>query len=171
MDIEKQLLVVHSKENALYITDHVISYPEKTAELVRLFLGQDNRITQRASQVVGMLFDRKPDLILPYLGQIIANLENDINDAVKRNTVRLLQNQSIPEEYEALVANKCFDYLTGKEPIAVKAFSMTVLANLTQRYPDFRHELETIIKDLMQEGSAGIKARGKAVLAQLAKLD
>lgn len=168
MDIRAQLLKEHSKANANYIAAYIGNNSLKFNELIGLFLGNEYRITQRASQVVSMVSDTYPELLTIHLNDIITNLQNELNDAVKRNTLRILQDQTIPEEHEGFLANKCFDFLlSSKEPVAIKAFSMTILANLTMKYPDFKHELKTIVEDLMQTGSPGIIARGKMVLKKL----
>ncbi|MEQ9286462.1 MAG: hypothetical protein RIG77_06115 [Cyclobacteriaceae bacterium] len=171
MDIRDQLFKEHSKENAQYIARYIGNDADKFHQLIELFLGNDHRVTQKASWVLSMVSDTYPDLLSRHLDAIISNLENEVNDAVKRNTLRILQNHTIPEKHEGFIANKCFDYLlSNQEPIAIKAFSMTILANLTVKYPDFKQELKTIVEDLMEHGSPGIKARGKMVLKKLGKL-
>jgi len=171
MNIEEQLQVEHSKANALYIANYIGNDQSKFTELVDLFLGDDYRITQRAGHVVSTVFDVYPELIKPHIDRIIINLEKDVNDAVKRNTLRILQDKTIPEAYEGFLATKCFDYLlSNKEPIAIKVFAMTVLANLCTKYPDLKNELKTIVEDLMDNGKPGIISRGKSVLKKLDSL-
>ena len=50
------------------------------------------------------------------------------------------------------------------EPIAVKAFSMTVIFNLSKKYPDIVPELKASIEYLMPNASAGIKSRSNKIL-------
>jgi len=168
MNIEEQLQVEHSKANALYIANYIGDDQSKFTELVGLFLGDDYRTTQRAGHALSTVFDVYPELIKPHIDKIILNLEKDVNDAVKRNTLRILQDKTIPEAHEGFLANKCFDYLlSNKEPVAIKAFAMTVLANLCVKYPDLKNELKTIVEDLMENGTPGIISRGKSVLKKL----
>ncbi|MEQ6118433.1 hypothetical protein [Reichenbachiella sp. MALMAid0571] len=171
MNIQEQLLVEHSKANALYIAKYIGNDQGKFTELVDLFLGDDYRITQRAGHALSTAFDAYPELIEPHIDKIITNLQNDVNDAVKRNTLRVLQNKTIPEAQEGFLATKCFDYLlSSKEPVAIKVFAMTVLANLCVKYPDLKNELKTIVEDLMQSGTPGIISRGTSVLKKLDSL-
>jgi len=54
-----------------------------------------------------------------------------------------------------------------KEPIAIRVFAMTVLANLADTYPEIKGELIAVIEDQMPYGSAGFISRGKKILKKL----
>ena len=102
---------------------------------------------------------------------MVANLENDVNDAVKRNTVRVLQFVDIPEEHMGKLADICFNYMgSAKEPIAVKVFSMTVLYHITLKIPELKNELLPLIEDLIPYGSAGFQNRGRKIIKSLTNL-
>ena len=97
-------------------------------------------------------------------------LKPGIHDAVKRNIVRLLQFISIPRSLQGKVADICFNYLNNpKEAIAVRVFSMTVLANLSTENPELKNELIPLIEDQLPFGSAGFRSRGIKVLRKLRK--
>ncbi|MCK5279227.1 MAG: hypothetical protein KAQ62_19445, partial [Cyclobacteriaceae bacterium] len=59
---------------------------------------------------------------------------------------------------------------SGKEPVAVKVFAMTVLFNIVQVYPELSEELEISIEEQMPFCSAGFKSRGRKVLKALSKI-
>ena len=170
MDIRSQLLIEHSRANSELIADYIGSDPERIEELLRLFFANENLVTQRSAYVFLIISDRNRALFLPHLKNLVSNLANNIHDAVKRNTLRLLQELPVPENLEGTLANVCFDYLqSNKEPVAIKVFAMTILANLATKYPDLKNELKIIIDDLMQNGSSGIRSRGKKLLLALDK--
>ena len=128
----------------------------------------DSGSDRSCRDVVGLLFDKKPEIFEAYIDKIILNLANDASVAVKRNTVRMLQSLNIPSEHEGFLMETCFQYLLSKdEPIAIKVFSMTILSNLSEKYPDIKNELAIVIEDLMHHGSAGIISRGKKILRKL----
>ena len=114
---------------------------------------------------------KHPELIKPHLKKIIYNLKAPgIHDAVKRNTVRFLQFIEIPKSLHGITLDICFGFLQDKkEPIAIKVFSMTVVANLVKIYPELKGELMAIIEDQMPYGSAGYVSRGKKILKQLSQ--
>lgn len=171
MDIKKELLKEHSKAQAVKISNYIGDDPEKFDELITLFLADEYRVTQRASWVLSHCADQYPKLIEPHLEQLILNLKNQVHVAVKRNTVRVLQDVEIPEELLGETADICFTLMqSGEETIAVKVFAMTVLGNICVKFPELKNELIPLIEDQMPYGSAGFKSRGKKILKNLSKL-
>ena len=62
----------------------------------------------------------------------------------------------------------CFDYLLSlDEEIAVKAFSLTVLNNLSILYPEIKQELKTIIEDRWEFEKAAFHSRAKKILNEI----
>ena len=62
----------------------------------------------------------------------------------------------------------CFDYLLSlDEEIAVKAFSLTVLNNLSILYPEIKQELKTIIEDRWEFETAAFHSRAKKILKEI----
>jgi hypothetical protein len=82
----------------------------------------------------------------------------------------MLQFIEIPKSLHGEVANTCFDYLHDrKEAIAVRAFSMTVLANIAKTSPDLKRELILLLEDILPYGSAGLVSRARNTLKQFNK--
>ncbi|MEQ8924790.1 MAG: hypothetical protein RLO81_03190 [Fulvivirga sp.] len=168
MDIKKELLKEHSKDQAEYIAAHIVTDKSKFKELMNLFLGDHYRTSQRAAWVVSKCHDNNPELIKPYLKEMIKNLGKGQHVAVKRNTLRILQDIEIPEPLWGITADVCFKVMeSASEAIAVKVFGMTVLANICQHVPELKNELKLIIEDQMPYGSAGFQSRAKKVLKKL----
>jgi len=170
MDIKEALLAEHSKIQSQRIADYIGKDPVRFAELMTLFFGQEYRLTQRAAWVLSHCADRYPELIHPHLEEMIHNLRNNVHVAVRRNTLRVLQFIDIPEELLGEAVDICFMYLASHdEPVAVKVFGMTVLANICKEEPDLGNELRLLIEEQLPYGSAGFKSRGKKILAALPK--
>ncbi|MFT3946227.1 MAG: hypothetical protein QM763_04560 [Agriterribacter sp.] len=51
--------------------------------------------------------------------------------------------------------------------VSVKAFSLTVLANLANQYPEIIPELKLIIEDQLPHETAAFKSRAQKILKQL----
>lgn len=148
MELKNQLLKEHSKENTIRIADYIGGDSKKFNQLMSLFLGKEYRVTQRAAWVVSQCAEKHPELLNNHLDELILNLRNNVHVAVKRNTVRVLQNIEIPDHLLGEAADICFGLLASKdEPIAVKAFSMTILANICKKEPDLKNELQILIED------------------------
>jgi hypothetical protein len=91
-----------------------------------------------------------------------------IHNAVKRNTMRLLQFAKIPKAYSGQVVEKCFHYLLDKkEAVAVKVFSMTVLSHIVRNEPELKHELRIIIEDYLPYATPGFISRARKVLKEI----
>jgi hypothetical protein len=110
-----------------------------------------------------------PRLIQKHFSKLIKNLRQPgLHDAVKRNTIRILQDIPVPEKFHGEVMNMCFEYITDpQEKAAVKAFSLTVLQNLSRQYPDIRNEIKTIIEERWDQETAAFRARAKKILKEL----
>lgn len=167
MNLREELLREHSKANTLAITAWIGGDKKRFAALVDLFLYDEYRVVQRAARVVSLVAEKQPQLLGPHLEAVVLHMQDaGIPVAVKRNVVRLLQHIDIPESLHGPVMNSCFDLLADpKETIAVRAFSMTVLARLAQQYPELGQELTVVIEDVLaHEPSAGLRSRGNKVL-------
>jgi hypothetical protein len=169
MDLATEILKEHSKRQAARIASRIGSDKKRFRQLMALFLKGEYRITQRSAWIVNLCADKHPELIRPYLKQMIGRMqEPGVHDAVKRNVVRILQFIEIPEKLLGEVATVCFNYLSSPdEPIAVRVFSMTVLANIAQREPELKNELRLVIEQQLSGGSMGFCSRAGRVLKMI----
>jgi len=169
MDLLQLLKDEHSKKQ----TDRIVAYigqdKQRFAGLINLFFSGEYRITQRAAWPLSYCVRHYPELIKPYFKQLLDNLDRkDIHVAVIRNTVRLLQDVTIPAKFQGRVMSRCFEFIQAPEtPIAVKAFALSVLSNLSADYPEIRGELRLIIEDQWEQATPAFRSRAKRVLKQL----
>ncbi|MEW6512173.1 MAG: hypothetical protein AB1428_14575 [Bacteroidota bacterium] len=168
MNLEQELLSEHSRRQADRCARWVGRDRARFRKLMRIFLKGDGLLARRSAWVVGICADNAPDLVCPYLGQMIQRMEEpEIHDAVKRNVVRLLQFVEIPPHLLGRVATICFGYLTSLEvPVAVKANAMTVLAKIARKRPDLARELRLVVDQQLPFAAGAIRARAR----QLSKI-
>jgi hypothetical protein len=168
MDLEAEILKEHSKHNTVRLAKWVGADKKRFKQLMELFLNGEYRVTQRSAWIVRHCAERHPQLIEPFLEPMLKRMmEPDVHDAVKRNVIGILQEIEIPKKLWGRVAQACFDFLESNAPIAVRVFSMTVLANIAKHEPDLKHELRLIIEQRMPWEGAAFQSRGKKVLKQL----
>lgn len=171
MNLQKALLSEHSKTHTTKIVNFIGDDPVRFKELMQLFFAPDYRTTQRAAWVMSGCVQNHPSLVMPYLNKMIDNLKKPVHNAVKRNTVRVLQHIEVPAKLMGKTADTCFELLsTPSEAIAIKAFSMTVLLNITKKQPDLKNELRILIEDQLPYASAGFLSRAKKTLKELDRL-
>lgn len=166
MHLEKLLAEEHSKRQCDRIVQYIGSDKDRFAELMRLFFKGEYRITQRAAWPLSYVVRLHPQLINPYFKPLLDHLDKKgLHVAVVRNTIRLLQDVEIPKKYHGRVMSRCFEYIAAPEtPIAVKAFSLTVLSHLSAAYPGISSELRLIIEDQWEHATPAFRSRAKKAL-------
>jgi hypothetical protein len=163
MNIKEALLQEHSKTQMLKIVAYVGNDKKLFSELIALMLTADYRIAQRAAWPVSHCVQKNPTLIKPWFGKLIKHLEaENIHDAVKRNTLRILQDTDIPEKYCGKLYACCYAFLQSiKEPIAIRAFALTVLVNISKKYPELKREILHSAESLLHCGIPALESRSR----------
>lgn len=169
MDLQEEILKEHSKAQCLKIVQWVGNSHERFDELFHLFLTSNYRVTQRAAWPLSYCVEAHPELIKKNFSKLINNLQQpNLHNAIKRNTVRLLQYVDIPKKLQGQVMDICFSYVASpKEAVAVKAFSLTVLGNLAKLYPEILPEIKLLIEVQLPNQTAAFKTRAKHFLKDL----
>jgi hypothetical protein len=169
MDLLKLLRAEHSKKQTDRIVAWVGGDKERFKGLIDLFFSGEYRITQRAAWPLSYCVRRHPELIAPYYRRLLDNLgRKDIHVAVIRNTVRLLQDVRIPKRWHGRVMSICFDFVADVQtPIAVKAFALSILSNLSRDYPEIRSELKLMIEEQWEKATPAFRSRAKKILKQM----
>ena len=61
-----------------------------------------------------------------------------------------------------------FDFIQSPEtPIAVKAFSLSILSNLSADYPEIRSELRLIIEQQWEHATPAFRSRARKILKSM----
>jgi ADP-ribose pyrophosphatase len=161
-------------KEAEWVAASAIDNPAIFMKLFEYSLSSDKKLAFRASWTLTKVCDRFPEIIYPYLEQIVENLSKIDNESSLRSFLRIIslsELEKISSRHQGLLADFCFSALnSGFSAIAVKAYSMEILYKLSLVYPELSNELSTSIIILMEDGSAGITARGRMVLKKLAEI-
>lgn len=170
MDLKQVILQEHSRSQAEKIARYIGSDARRFKRLVDVFLAGPYRVTQRTAWPLSLCVETDPSLVMPYLKKILHHLRKPgIHDAVKRNTIRMLQFIEIPKSYHGEVADICFTFLQdAREPVAIRAFSMSVLAGICKHNPDLKRELKIILEDQLPYAKPAFVSRAKKVLKEIA---
>ncbi len=166
MNLRETILKEHSKANCSKIVKWIGSDQKRFDELFKLSLNDEYRVVQRAGWPLSNAAIDHPQLIEKHFSKLIKNLQKpNLHDAVKRNTVRLLDQVSIPRKFHGEIMNACFGFIADpREKIAVKAFSLGILHKLSHQYPEIRQELVTIIEDRWDLETAAFRSRARKIL-------
>jgi hypothetical protein len=142
-------------------------------DLVALAVDKDRLVSSRAMWVLGHCDDMDHERVKPFHDKLIRNLKNkDLHDGVIRNTLRLFQKYPVPKKQESFMLDLCYKYLKNPSgAIAVRAFSITVIYNISKAYPELLQELLMVLNDLgVHEDGAAMRARIKNTTKAIRKL-
>ncbi len=163
MSLREEILKEHSKAQCNKIVQWVGDSQKKFNELFNLFLNDEYRVTQRASWPLSYCVIAHPEFVRNNFSKLIKNLyKPNLHASIKRNTIRLLQHIAIPKKYQGEVMQICFNYVESPaEAVAIKAFSLTVLDNLSKQYPEILPEIKLLIEAQLPYQTAAFKSRAK----------
>ena len=169
MNLESEILKEHSKRQVVKIAKWIGNNRRRFKQLMELFLNGKPVVTQRSAWAVGILGEKYPKLITPWLPAMLKKMqEPKVHCAVKRNVTRTLQFVDIPRRHLGKVVTICFNELADpKSPIAVKAFSMYTLAKIAKKEPAIVQELKVTIELMLPHASGGLLACSRKVLKQI----
>jgi hypothetical protein len=169
MDLRNEILKEHSKEHAMKIANYACSSKNNFKALMQCFMSDEYRLAQRAAWSVSWAARKKPEMIMPFIKDLVAVLKKkNVHNAVIRNSIRVLEAIDIPEKFHDDVMNVCFQFIeTPATPIAIKAFSLTTLFNLSKTYPEIKLELKLIIEERRDTETAAFKSRGRKIWSKL----
>lgn len=169
MNLREWILEEHSRRQSLKIAGWIGKDRKRFAQLINIFLHDEYRVVQRSAWIISYVAEKNPELIKDNIHALVGRLfDEDIHVAVKRNVVRVLQFIPVPKNLHAKVINLCFGYLADpNESIAVRCFSMTVLANFVMQYPEIKSEFEAVLSSRFKDTKGGLKARAKQVLKEI----
>src|SRR5689334_19715854 len=98
MKLRETILKEHSKANCARIVKWVGNDQKRFDDLFDLFLNDEYRVVQRAAWPVSYCVEDHPAFIKKHFAKLIKNLnKTGVHDAVKRNSIRLLQYVEIPK--------------------------------------------------------------------------
>jgi hypothetical protein len=169
MKLREQLLKEHSRANCDTIVNWIGNRQERFDELFRLFLSDEYRVVQHAAWPLSYTVIKYPALVKKHFSKLITNLSKPgIHAAVKRNTMRLLQDIEIPKKYHGQIMDACFNYVARpNEAVAVKAFSLRVLENLAYQYPDIIPEIKLLIEEQYYRETAAFRSRADKFIKKI----
>ncbi len=170
-ELEQMIEVVRSAGEANWYAGSAAGSPEMLTSLLSFTFSGNNKLSSRAAWILGKLADKDPGAIMPFVNRLIDGLAALGNDSTIRSVLRILsltELSGIDSRRHGLLADYCFSTLnSGYSPIAARAYSMEIVYNLVQIYPELTNELVLSLGLIRESDSAGIRARGRMILKKL----
>jgi len=169
MNMENELLKKQSRAQRNRIVRFIGNDEFRFRELVKLFFKGGYRLTQHEAWPLSYCIQSQPELAKPYLKKFMDKLlDQHVHPAVKRNIIRLFQFVIIPEKYHGRIMDLCFHFINSpEEAIAVKAFSLHILENMSTAYPDIVSELKSVIEARWDFESPAFQSRARKILRKI----
>ncbi|MGZ3864554.1 MAG: hypothetical protein ACXVPN_15495 [Bacteroidia bacterium] len=171
MNVRNEILKEHSKKQCLKIVKWVGNDKKRFAELINLMLQDEYRVAQRAAWPVSYCVEEYPSLMIPWYGKVIKRMQQkNIHNAIRRNSLRILENADIPEKHCGTLFELSNNYLHNlKEPIAVRVFSLSVMHNISKQFPELKNEVKITAESVLHCGIPAMEARARLVIKSLSK--
>lgn len=174
MDLTAELFKDCSKNHIQNLARKIAKDPDLFARLMALFFDKKYATHQRISWTVAHCVEEKPDIMTPFLEDIILQLRQpDRIPAIRRNTLKIIADHhpTLTEDLRGHLVDVAFNLLLSpKEPVAVKVHAMQVLFDYCQSEPELLEELRLIIEEQLPNATAGFKSRGKKILKAIRQI-
>jgi len=159
----------------------LLENPYLVEPLMEIAFDVDNTISNRACWVMEFTAKENLNYIFPYLDNFTSNLSKVHFDSSVRPIAKICEfltkayfskteNRSqiaLTDQHLEQISTACFDWLIGEHKVAAKAYSMTSLLLLGNKYDWIHAELKMVLEQNYTAGSAAYKARARITLAKL----
>ena len=172
-ELKDMIISIMGAKEANWVAASAVDNPAIFLKLLEYSYSNDKKLAFHASWILTKVCEKFPSIIDPFLPQIVDTLRKLENESTLRSFLRIISRidlGNLDQYLQGLLADQCFYLLnSGISAIAVKAYSMEILYRLSMIYPALATELAASIRNLMDEGSAGITSRGRTILKKLNK--
>jgi hypothetical protein len=159
-----------SRLNADILVEKIEEDPDVFEIVWQIMLEDSYPLSMRASWVICHFTRKHPYYLEPRLAELLERLPGIHTESVRRNMLNIISMLSIPEEHSGYLFDLCYGMLERPgTSIAIRAYAMTILYNISNAVPDLKPELITLFESQQDSASAGILARSKILLNKLYK--
>ncbi len=142
-------------------------------EVLELAYQQTPPVCMRAARVADLCCERNPELIRPYLVKMVKDLPGLQDMAVKRVFMHILIRHSWVEDEEAMakLVDTLFKWLLDDaQAVAIKAYAMAILENITKVLPDLKGEMIVVLEETIPFwDSFALQSGGRRLVKRLRK--
>lgn len=171
MNIRLELEQELSEIQIIKITEYACSTPTRFRKLMDCFFDPYHRMVLAASWILTKALELHEEMLAPYIPNLVEQITDPKNAKhLIRNSLRILERIQIPEPFHGVIMNTCFEFIQNpKTEIAIKAYSLTIIYQLSLVYPEIQEELKCIIEEQWDHETPAFKSRGRKILAQINK--
>jgi hypothetical protein len=147
------------------LAQEALSNPELLDALFQVLLTGQEQYARTSAEVLRHVSDHDPTVAQPYIDQLIERINTATHPGITRCIFRLFQRARFTEDQEGTLIEVGFEHLNNRNnPIAIRVFAMSTLANITKKYPELHEELIAVLQDNLGEESAGYQNRAMKII-------
>jgi hypothetical protein len=166
---EELLDLIVSWENLPLLVRQLESKPGNLQLLMNLAFESRHPKSWRAAYIADQINDDHPELIAPFIFEMILRLKTEKNSSKKRHYLKLISQHKFFQKHQVFLVDYCLECFTSAdEPIANRVHAMQILFHISEKEPGFKPELLSIIEHEMElHPTPGIVSRGKKLAKKL----
>lgn len=167
---KKELIeLLDSWENLDYLIKEIAQNGDYYKILMSIALYDSHPKSWRAAYLIDKINALYSELLNPFLNEMIERVKIEKSESKRRHFLKLISMKNLPEEQQGLMFDFCIKIFTSaKEPIAVRVHAMQILYNISEKEPELKPEILSLIEyEMENHSSAGIVSRGRKLAQKL----
>lgn len=169
--------VNHSREKRAYYAKLIIEKPELLELVLEILFLVDDPLSNRAGWLAEFVIKEDITILFPHLTYFTNNMTTVYQDSALRPIAKICENLTISyykkqdpltrkhltKKHRSKIVEAGFDWMITDQKVAVKAYTMTTLYYLGTEFKWVHPELQRIMEEGYEDGSAAFKARSRYV--------
>lgn len=154
------------------LVEHIAEHPSVFEEVFDAFLNLDGRIAHRSGFILGSVFKKDQELLIPRIGLLLSRMKEPPSERYRWHVIWYLSHCKFPAEHDGLAATYAFEEL-GKpyaKP-AVKNASMRLLTFICKRNPELIPEYKLYLEEVIENERPTLVKQAKNVIQTLRKFE
>lgn len=133
------------------LVNHIAENPKVFEEVFDAFVNKDGRIAHRSGFILGSVFKKDPQLLIPRIELLLSKMKNPPSERYRWHVIWYLSHCKFPAEHDGLAATYAFEEL-GKSfaKPAVKNASMRLLTFVCKRNPELIPEYNIYLDEVIE---------------------
>ncbi|MDP4185767.1 MAG: hypothetical protein Q8862_11480 [Bacteroidota bacterium] len=124
----------------------------------------------RGAWLMDKINDKAPELIAPFIPDIIDLIPTLKNDGLKRHFLKIACQHGLPGNLSGDLLDCCFNWVqSSSEAVAIRCWAMDALIIFADRYPEIKQELIAILEEQLPEATPGFRSRARKTINALGR--
>ncbi|BDD05861.1 hypothetical protein [Aureibacter tunicatorum] len=141
-------------------------------EPIITMLSEDHPKGARASYVLGDICEIAPSRLVPYLVDLFNNRYAIDVLGFDRSLAKFFKHSGVPNEIEGEVLDQLIKWMSDSGiKVGTKYYSMYVLRELCNKYPEITNEFVAILEDQKERNTKTFKRMAIKILSEMKKAD